>query len=755
MRHLPLIILCSLLTTSCELLDDDSDNPPNNNHIVFGLDTRPNNDTCIAPGAGQVQPSDITLESAFPNLPNLGTPLVLLQEPDNDAAWYAALKKGEVVRFDNNPAVNQSTLVIDITGQVSGGSEQGLLGMAFHPNYENNGEIFLSYTDNAGDSKISRFTFSNNQWQEEVILAVDQPASNHNGGNIAFGPDRFLYIGLGDGGGGNDSTYNQTPNIGHGQDTRTLLGSMLRIDVDSGSPYSIPSDNPFAGNSLCSDANVLYHDYNCPEIYAWGLRNPWRWSFDLDTGELWAGDVGQNHREEVDLIEINSNYGWKITEGLACRNEAASCDKTDLTDPIVDYRHDGVCSSITGGYVYRGNDPQLAIALQDTYLYADFCNGHLWGLKDNSSSYTNQLLITGALGAVYSFAQGNNGDVFLLTSASGSGTGGNIFKIVPSNPNPPPTEVASVLSETGCVDPNNPTRPASGLIPYDIISPLWSDNAEKHRFIALPNNTTIAVDPDGNFDFPVGTVLMKNFSLNDVLLETRLLMRHANGWGGYSYEWQYDANNNPSDALLLTSSLDKPVQGSNGTQNWHYPSSTECFDCHTESANITLGPETKQLNKETYFESTGRTANQLATFEHINLFTEALIAKHKSLTLYSLDDDSTGYESRVKSYLHSNCSYCHQPDEVNTTDINLLYETLLANMNICNTPPQRDDFGVANPRIIDPDGTYDDPNSIMLLRMLADSTSGLRMPPLASEVVDTQAVDVFKRWIDQELVNCL
>ncbi|WP_455210565.1 PQQ-dependent sugar dehydrogenase [Kaarinaea lacus] len=716
--------------------------------IISGLDTRPSNTTCLAPDSTTVQPSDITIEPAFPNLPNLDSVVALVQAPGDDTNWYAVLQHGVVARFTNDPLVSQHEVWIGISAQVSCCGEQGLLGMAFHPDYANNGEVFLSYTDVQGHSNISRFINVNNQWQETNIITVTQPAGNHNGGNIAFGPDGYLYIGLGDGGGSNDNQYTQSPDIGHGQDTKTLLGSMLRIDVDnidvnSGSPYSIPTDNPYYGNALCSDHNTRYHNNDCPEIYAWGLRNPWRWSFDSQTGELWAGDVGQNHREEVDIIELGGNYGWKITEGLACRGEVPGCDKTGLIDPIIDYSHTPHCS-ITGGFVYRGNDPALLTAIGNSYLYSDYCSTRLWGLRYVNQNYQNQELTNLSINRVQSFAQANNGDLFVLRDDGGAvGSGENIYKIV-ANPSAPPPEVASLLSESGCVDPQDPTQPAAGLIPYDIISPLWSDGAEKQRFLALPNGTTIDVDSHGDFLFPYGTVLMKNFYINNTIVETRLLMRHLAGWAGYSYEWQYDQDNNPVDAQLLTTSLTKSIEG----QNWYYPSQGECLQCHTQSSNTALGPEVQQLNKTIHYPSTGRSANQMDTLQHIGLFTTSLNPEIKNLKLYALTDNAASLEQRAKSYLHSNCAHCHQPGEIdNTATMDLRYHIALVDMNVCDVIPQRDDLGLTAPKIIDPNGTYDAINSVLVLRMEEDSQSGLRMPQLASEVVDTQAVEILKQWI--------
>ena len=244
---------------------------------------------------------------------SFNTPLVLLQAPKDAGRWFVGEQAGQVLVFDNDPMVTAGdvTTFIDISGQVTSGGERGLLGMAFHPNFPATPHVFLSFTGpdpnngNIQSSFVSQFTsvdggLTLDPTTELVIIKVVQPFPNHNGGNIAFGPDGFLYIGWGDGGAGNDPLQNA-------QNTGNLLGAMLRIDVDQGNPYSIPPGNPFAGMT-CNTGG-------CPEIYAYGLRNPWRWSFDALDGDLWLGDVGQSALEEVDIIDLGGNYGWPLFEG--------------------------------------------------------------------------------------------------------------------------------------------------------------------------------------------------------------------------------------------------------------------------------------------------------------------------------------------------------------------------------------------------------------------------------------------------------
>ncbi len=292
---------------------------------------------------------------------------------------------------------------------VSTQNEQGLLGLAFHPDYQNNGFFFVNYTRTNGDTRVSRFQVSADDPNladpnsETVLFEVDQPYANHNGGCLKFGPDGYLYIGLGDGGSGGDPQ-------GNGQKPGTMLGKMLRIDVDNGSPYGVPDENPFIGSS-----GYL------PEIWALGLRNPWRYSFDRLTGDLWIGDVGQNNWEEIDFQPANStggeNYGWRCYEGNHSFNTTGCGPMSDYIFPVAEYANAGADCSVTGGFVYRGlNYPNL----YGHYLYTDYCSGKIWSLTpDGSGGWNEQLLKDLNNFQFVSFGENKNGELFLAALGSG------------------------------------------------------------------------------------------------------------------------------------------------------------------------------------------------------------------------------------------------------------------------------------------------------------------------------------------------
>jgi len=700
--------------------DDDPVTPPPPPPNTLGLDARSSNASCIAPASPTSGTADFELQAAFANLPSLNFPMGLFQAPGDTNNFYVILREGRILRFANSPSASALTEVLNITDRVNDlGSEGGLLGLAFHPQFASNNIIYLSYTASApNQSRISRFEMANTGLidpnSEQIILQLSQPAGNHNGGTINFSPnDNFLYIGFGDGGGFNQRTESQNVN--------NFYGAMLRIDVDplAAMPpyYSIPADNPFAGNS----------NNNAEEIYAYGFRNPFRWSFDMQTGLLWMGDVGQTTREEVNQVSLGGNYGWPLTEGFICGPTNAGCDPSDFDLPVNDYpRSEG--ASITGGVVYRGSDIPT---LDGAYIFGDFVSRNVWTLINGVNGFERNL-ITNTANGILAFSNDDQGEVYVITLSSTPGQ--SILKISSTTGAGTGTSnVASQLSASGCFDAANPTQPTSGLVPYDVIAPLWSDGASKQRYMAIPDGTTVTIDANGDFQFPVGTVLAKHFTNNNIFIETRLLMHHATGWVGYSYEWDDSQN----DATLLTAAKDKTMAG----LQWHYPSAAECRQCHTAVKDFSLGPEVLQLNHAITYSQTQRTANQIDTLDGIGYFSASPDVELLSQEYFAIDDDEASLAQRAKSYLHSNCSQCHQPGGTGGGAMDLRFATSLQNMNICGVVAV-DDLGINGATLFAPGN----PNlSILLERM--SRVDSFRMPPLASVVVDTEATLLINDWI--------
>jgi glucose/arabinose dehydrogenase len=342
-------------------------------------------------------PTQIPNVIAFPNptdyewrpiVSGLDRPVDVQSAHDGSGRLFIIEKYGVIQVYENGQLLDQPFLNID--DRVNDrGNEMGLLGLAFHPNYEQNGYFYVNYTGAGGHTFISRFQANGNTADpasESILLTVNQPYQNHNGGVVTFGPDGYLYLGLGDGGSGGDPQKN-------GQNPNTLLGSILRIDVNSGDPYAIPADNPF-GN----------------EVWAYGLRNPWRISFDRATGDLWIGDVGQGQWEEIDFLPAGSpggaNFGWSIMEG---GHGYDGLLQDGMFLPAAEYNHDFGCS-VTGGYVYRGLMPEW----NGIYLYGDYCSGIIWGLILSDGQWQSQVLFETGV-TITSFGEDEAGELYLAS----------------------------------------------------------------------------------------------------------------------------------------------------------------------------------------------------------------------------------------------------------------------------------------------------------------------------------------------------
>jgi glucose/arabinose dehydrogenase len=368
-----------------------------------------------------------TVQRVFTGLPAFQSPVAMLQAPGNDTRWFVVEQAGRVRVFANNASVSVSTVFLDIASRVNLGSETGLLGMAFHPNFPADPRTYVFYSQSDGSlgllSRLSEFRTADRGLtldpnSERILLTILNPESNHNGGGIAFGPDGFLYIGVGDGGGGND----QHGAIGNAQSMTSLHGKMLRVDVNGTSGpflYRIPPGNPFAGNALCATDGT--GALGCPEIFTSGLRNPWRWSFDRQTGQLWVADVGQDAIEEVDRVVLGGNYGWRCFEGT--RNTGLACGTAqNLLPPVAEYGR-RVGASITGGYVYRGS----AIAsLVGRYVFGDFVSGRILNIAE-STPPTLSVTATGLESglSISSFAEGSDGELYIVHY------GGTLYRISP------------------------------------------------------------------------------------------------------------------------------------------------------------------------------------------------------------------------------------------------------------------------------------------------------------------------------------
>ncbi|HWB81229.1 MAG TPA: PQQ-dependent sugar dehydrogenase [Nannocystaceae bacterium] len=630
--------------------------------------------------------------------------VALVQHPTDDQRFYIVVKDGNVQTYRGD---GERRVVLDISASLAIAGEAGLLGMAFDPDFASNGFVYLSFTVPGGaamTSRIARFHSDDDGLgidpaSEEVVLEVEQPYSNHNGGHLEFGPDGMLYFGLGDGGSAGDPH-------GNGQDPDALLGKLLRIDVRA-LPYAIPPDNPFADGG------------GAPEVWAMGLRNPWRWGFDRESGALWLGDVGQNRFEEVDVIVRGGNYGWGRKEGFECIG-TTDCDDPAFVDPIAAYRNNGA-ATVVGGQVLRGSELG---ELEGAFVYSDFYDGTIWAVRDDGMPAQH---VGDGARSIAHWLLAKDGSMLALDYE------GDVHELVATTPDP--AAVAAFprkLSETGCIDTSDPDAVPEGLVAYEVALPFWSDGADKLRFVALPEGGRGRVDRDA-IAWPVGTTLVKTFAKDGIRIETRLLARHEDGWRGYGYAWDDDG----VDATLVEAERIEARAGS----TWIQPGLRGCPACHTDVAGGPLGTTTPQLARTIAID--GAPIDQLA-----HLVAQGVIDRAPNVVPLPSPDSDAPLEEHVRAYLHVNCSPCHREDGTGgRAALDLRRELALADTGLCGDP-RAGDLELADAKIVAPG---DPARSVLSTRLHA--TGDLRMPPLATAVVDEAAAAMIDDWI-QSLGAC-
>jgi uncharacterized repeat protein (TIGR03806 family) len=678
--------------------------------------------------AGQIK-----LVTAFPKL-KFSQPLFLTSAPDNSNRIFVVQKGGKIIVFPNNPQATTSKVFLDISKKIYPYGERGLLGLAFQPDYAKSGVFYVYYsTPGTHYSVVARYKVSStdrdkaNPNSEQIIFRLRQPYGNHNGGMIAFGLDQMLYIGLGDGGSGGDPKDN-------GQNLATLFAAILRIDPKNSSTYSIPKDNPFAGNTKGWKQ----------EIWAYGLRNPWRFSFDRKTGDLWAGDVGQNAVEEIDLVTKGGNYGWRIMEGNRRFGSSSHKAPTPPIPPVIDIRQStGLARSITGGYVYRGTKIQN---LQGKYIYGDYVTGNIWILDyDRANKKVNSNTKVARLSSLDSFGEDQSGELYAIS------LNGSIMRIESAG-NGNTSKIPKKLSQTGAFKNLQTLTPTQGFIEYRVNTILWSDGTKKRRWMALPGTSKIGFDklkPNKPWTFPVGTVLLKHIEADTggstpTRLETRVLIHEKQGWAGYTYRWntaQTDADFLPNGASTTIRVRDPKAPGGFRTQVWDFPNMSQCMQCHTAAAGWVLGPKTAQLNRN--FPFANATDNQLRSWNNIALFDKNIGHPQVLPRMVPVNSPWDSIEKRVRSYLDSNCSYCHRPGTPAPGNLDMRFDTPLANMNLVGVSPTSGNLGVNNAKRI---AKGKKELSILWLRMRR--LDKYRMPLIGSHVVDSDACDLIGKWID-------
>lgn len=669
----------------------------------------------------------------------LKNPLYLAAEPERGTFLVVEMTggsgPGRLQRFADDPSAIALETVLT--------SDRLIYGLCFHPRFTENGYVYLvtngpSKAENK-QNRISRYTIGQEKphaidpQSELVILEWD--SNGHNGGELAFGPDGFLYCVTGDG------TSDSDPLL-TGQGVNDLLAVMLRLDVDHPTkdrPYSIPKDNPFLD---VADAR--------PEIWAFGFRNPWRMTFDKKTGQLWVGQNGQDLWEQVYVVQRGGNYGWSVQEGGHPFYPDRPRGPGEIIPPVVEHHHIEA-RSLTGGIVYYGSKlPEL----QGAYVYGDYSTGKVWGVRYDGKQVTWHRELVDTPFALVGFTETPAGDLLVIDQHSG-------FHKLEPNPPPttPPPSFPTKLSDTGLFTAVATHTVAPGVIPYSVNAALWSDGSYKERFIALPGEAHAEFTQGGkSWNFPDGTVLVKSFALERTIgdpksrqwIETRLMTRQDKEWIGYSYEW----NDEQTDAVLVDSKgkdreftlAIRGQQGNARTQTWHYPSRAECMVCHSRAANFVLGLQTEQLNRDQQYGD--RIDNQIRTLAHIGVIRtggkQAELPKSASEypTFADPYDTTKPLEDRVRAYLHSNCAICHQWAGGGNAAIDLLSKTTLDKMKLINEPPLHNKFDIANARLVAPG----DPQRSVLLHRMRLRGRG-QMPPIASSYIDESAARLVEEWI--------
>lgn len=747
----------------------------------------------VAPYLNHVFPSNApnvsaswTVEVAFTNL-TVDQPMFLLPYPGTNRLLVIR-KPGQIVMFENRRNVSNAEVQVflDIQSRVFTVSDSGMTGLAFHPEFGQPGSTHRGYCyvtykwRPAGTApadyaywRLSRFTVPDGEMSadpnsEVVMIQQLDRQMFHDAGCLLFGQDGYLYFSVGDEGGGNDQ-YNDTQLI----DDR-LFSGIFRIDVNQNpatshairrqpvrhvdtpaawpdpftTNYFIPEDNPFVN----TNGTVL------EEFFALGLRQPYRFSQDPLTGWIWIGESGQSAREELDILQPGANYQWAYREGTIAGPKAkpGTVIGTEI-EPIWDYGR-GYGGCMIGGYVYRGSEH--APELSGRYVCVDNVSGRITAVSYDGTNAVAENIANMPSGSVYggtsSCGLDANGEIYFLKF--GDVGAGRIYKLAKSLaviPDPP-----ALLSQVGAFSNLVTLAPGAGVIPYTVNSPLWSDNAAKRRWLAVPNDGAfdtaaerISFSPTNEWGFPPGTVFIKHFELpvsdaNPTItrrLETRFIVMQADGGAyGVTYKWREDG----TEADLLTNGVTADyivtnLDSTTRTQAWQFPSRLDCLNCHNANARSVLGLKTHQLNGDLFYPNTGVTDNQLRALGHLGMFgapyNEGAISGYPKA--HPLTNETVSLEARVRSYIDANCAHCHRPGGVRA-HFDARYSTPLEAQGIV--------YGELDNYINGPEDRVVRPGDVLhsLMHFRAGLVGPLQMPPLAKNVADTNALAVLAAWIN-------
>ncbi|QDU26457.1 Soluble aldose sugar dehydrogenase YliI precursor [Anatilimnocola aggregata] len=718
-------------------------------------------------------PPPFRAERVYPDIQFTG-PTVLTGAPGTKR-WFVAERLGKIYSFPVEGSKAKPDLFLDCTElakQLSEHEKQpiefhALYGLTFDPRFEQNRFCYVCYVvhrrggrpQDPDGTRVVRLKVSDTNpprcevASEKTIITWLE--GGHNGGCLKFGRDGYLYISTGDGGEAFPPDGKNT-----GQDLSDLLSSILRIDVhpaDSKRPYVIPGDNPFVSLDKARGEN-----------WAYGLRNPWKMSFDRLTGELWVGDVGWELWELIYRVRKGENYGWSLVEGRQSVHTEGIPGPTPVIPPTIDIPHtDG--ASVTGGYVYRGRQfPEL----YGIYIFGDWETRRIWGAKVEEQSVGQYRELVEPTVRIVDFAEDEQGELYLLDNDAGT-----IHVLARNEAKPTHLQFPRKLSDTGIFDSVAEHRVAPGVLPFSINAEQWSDYAVAQRYLALPEKTSIGLHSRAMLipgkqgsrimDFPAETVLTKTLSLDLIQgdpasrrrIETQVLHFDGIDWRGYSYEW----NEQQTDAVLVAAEgksrtwhvEDAQAPGGKRVQNWLFASRMDCIRCHNPWSEHTLAFNIAQLNRSHDFGSV--TDNQIRTLKHIGVLVDVTDPPDpKDPTaqdggpkppeqlprLADLRDGSANLDLRARAYLHVNCSHCHRFNGGGSAHIYLQHDLPLTKIKALDLRPIQGTFGIRDARIL----ASADPYRSVLLFRLAKSGPG-HMPHLGSKLVDHQGVSLIHDWI--------
>ena len=618
-----------------------------------------------------------------------------------DGALYLAEMTGRVFRLAPD---GSRRVVLDLDGKMN---VLGMRALALHPDgtrafvvVERPAVPEPGDSATAFESEVLSFSILPNGdidvATEALVLRVHIPFGAHSVDTLRFGPDGMLYVSIGDA--GTSLAYAQPK-----YDPTKLLGAILRLDV-SQAPYAIPPDNPFVGVPGRRE-----------EVFAYGFRNPWKFSFGPD-GRLWVGDVGEATFEEIDVAEAGGDYGWPTIEGTGCAPAYATCDPTGTKPPVFQYTH-ASGNSITGGFVYRG---KRIPALAGRYVYADFQGSSVWALDVDTKGAEPALLNAGeAKPHAGSLAEDEDGELYVLDWLSGI-----VYRLEADASTPEVLPFADRLSETGCFEARDPTRPDQHLVPYDVNVEFWSDGAGKRRYLSLPDGEALTFDAQGHAVVPPGGLAIKTFYVEGRPLETRFLGRQRDGgWVGASYVWDEDGG----DARRVGTERELPLPGGG---KWTVPAPGQCFFCHTAGAGVALGLVQEQLDVRA--PGDGGLESQLDRLERAGV----LRGPRAPVTPLPRVDGEAPAEDRVRAYLAGNCSMCHRYGQPIFSALDLRFSLPFEDTGICTMVTR------GSPE-----------TSILSLRMHIRgirTVNGMRlsqMPPTGSNVPDPFVDAVLDPWL--------